>query len=172
MITDEKWKAVKGRPGYEVSSKGRVRNRKTGEIKAQRKTKNGYMITTLKNGTKTTAYIHRLVAEAFVPNPDSLPHVNHKDEDKTNNNASNLEWCTPAYNNAYGSHIDKIRETKTERYGIPVAKLDRATGERVAVYESARLAADDHNVTRQAILWALKAPNHTAAGFRWEVVEK
>lgn len=60
--------------------------------------------------------IHRLVAEAFIPNPHNLPCVNHKDEDKTNNHVENLEWCTHAYNNAYGSRIEKM--VKNRDYNI------------------------------------------------------
>lgn len=171
MTTNEEWKTVEKRPIYEVSNLGRIRNKKTGEIKTQRQTKTGYMITDLKGGKKMTSYVHRLVAEAFIPNPDGLPHINHKDENKTNNSADNLEWCTPAYNNAYGTHHEKIRKTKTELYGLRVAKIDKKTGKILKVYLSAKQAAIDHGVTPQAIHWALIAKNHTAVGFRWEVVE-
>lgn len=62
----------------------------------------GYLVCTLsKNGTTKQYYIHRLVAETFIPNPDNLPCVNHKDENKSNNNVDNLEWCTFKYNSQY-----------------------------------------------------------------------
>ena len=75
---------------------------------------NGYKSVSLTKGGVTKAfYVHRLVAEAFIPNPDNLPMVNHKDEDKTNNFLENLEWCTAQYNNTYGTarkrRADKIR---------------------------------------------------------------
>lgn len=55
-----------------------------------------------KDGKTTTHYVHRIVAEAFIPNPSNLPFINHKDEDKTNNFVENLEWCTEQYNATYG----------------------------------------------------------------------
>ena len=60
----------------------------------------------MKNGKRVHKRIHRLVAEAFIPNPDSLPMVNHKDENKLNNIASNLEWCDNTYNTHYSRHQD------------------------------------------------------------------
>ena len=68
----------------------------------------GYKIVPLtKDGVCTTKFVHRLVAEAFIPNPDDLPFVNHIDEDKTNNFVENLEWCTEQYNSTYGKAREK-----------------------------------------------------------------
>lgn len=77
---------------------------------SQRKNEDGYMtITTGKTGNRRRYRVHRMVAEAFVPNPDNLPEVNHKDNNRTNNCADNLEWCTHQYNVQYaidsGNHI-------------------------------------------------------------------
>lgn len=70
---------------------------------------NGYLIACLwKNGKQRKFGIHRLVAAAFVPNPNNYKEVNHKDEDKTNNNANDLEWCSHKYNMSFGN----VREKK------------------------------------------------------------
>lgn len=65
--------------------------------------KNGYQHITLKRGKELSCKVHRLVARAFIPNPNNLPQVNHKDEDKTNNRVENLEWCTANYNTSYNN---------------------------------------------------------------------
>ena len=76
------------------------------------KTIDGYLgVCLCKDGKRKNFYVHRLVAEAFIPNPDNLPFINHKDENKTNNSVENLEWCTREYNNNYGSRIDRISKT-------------------------------------------------------------
>lgn len=172
MVANEQWKPVNGYTRYEVSSTGNVRNIHTKQMKAQRITKTGYLITDLKeNGKKHTAYIHRLVAEAFVENAFSFPCVNHIDENKQNNHADNLEWCTVTYNNAYGTHNQKIKKTKTERYGKRIAQIDIDAGCVLCVYPSIVAAAKSMQTTHQAIMWALKAANHTASGYRWVVME-
>lgn len=111
---NEMWKPIKGYEGYyEVSNLGRIRSLDhvdkmgrfyKGQIRSNQNSSNGYKQVCLsKDGEKRIARVHRLVAEAFVDNPNSLTEINHIDEDKANNVASNLEWCTRAYNNGYGS---------------------------------------------------------------------
>ena len=60
-----------------------------------------------KNGKSKTYFVHRLIAEAFIPNPFGAPQVNHKDENITNNAKCNLEWCDSKYNNNYGGHTER-----------------------------------------------------------------
>ena len=119
----EEWRSIEGYEGlYEVSSYGRVRsldrydNRnyfRKGKVLSPGKTPNGYLVVVLScNEKQKTITVHRLVAQAFIPNPDNLLEVNHKDEDKTNNSVDNLEWCDHSYNNNYGSRMDKVRKTK------------------------------------------------------------
>lgn len=172
MITNEKWELVKGYTRYEVSNTGKVRNRYTLELKATRKTKTGYMITDLKeNGKKQTRYIHRLVAIAFIENPNNLPCINHKDENKENNCVDNLEWCTVAYNNKYGDKETRQKETMTAKCGKKVAQIDIKSGEVVAIHKSLMEAAKCVGVTHQAILLGIAKPTHTIKGYKWEVVE-
>lgn len=75
----------------------------------------GYAIIKLMKGGKSITYrVHRLVAMAFVPNPDNLPYINHKDENKLNNNPNNLEWCDNSYNNNYGIRNKRIAKAVTK----------------------------------------------------------
>ena len=105
----EEWRPIDGGNGrYEVSNYGKVRSfaRKNhqGKILAAHPQDNGYLAVSLQiHGKQKLITIHRLVAQAFIQNPNNLPQINHKDEDKTNNCAWNLEWCTVAYNLAYGT---------------------------------------------------------------------
>ena len=128
----EEWKSIPGYEGlYEVSSYGRVKSleisyiRKNGimyhkpEIILSPKTNGiGYFIVCLyKNKTHKYCLIHRLVALTFLPNPDNLPCVNHKDEDKSNNRVDNLEWCTEKYNSNYKGVL-KRRSQRMKENGI------------------------------------------------------
>ena len=115
----EIYKDIKDLEGkYQVSNFGQILSlnyRKTGkaELLKPGKTKDGYPIVILyKDGKKKTFTIHRLVAETFLPNPNNLLEVNHKDEDKTNNSVDNLEWCTREYNINYGTHNERMSKTK------------------------------------------------------------
>lgn len=110
----EIWKDIEGYEGlYQVSNKGRVKSlnyKRTGKegILSSSPTSSGYLIVNLcKNKKQKPFYIHRLVAKAFLPNPNNLPQVNHKDENKENNTVYNLEWCTAKYNNNYGTHNER-----------------------------------------------------------------
>ena len=128
----ELWKDVKNYEGlYQVSTLGRVRSLdkyidvkirnvdkvlKRGKILKPVYDKNGYLKVFLcKNGKGTYFRVHRLVAKTFIPNPDNLPCVNHKDEDKTNNYPYNLEWCTDEYNKNYGTAIKRRVEKQSKK---------------------------------------------------------
>lgn len=103
----EMWKQIPT-TNYSVSNEGNVRNDKTGKILKQQ-IRNGYLAVRLYiNGTNSLYNVHKLVAEAFVPNPNNYPYVNHKSEVKTENSADNLEWCTQKYNCNYGDRNNKI----------------------------------------------------------------
>lgn len=126
----EEWKDIKGYEGlYQISSEGRIKSLertwtsgrnnnitrhhiemiiKCGNVKGY------YQVALTKNGKTSQKKVHRLVAEAFIPNPDNLPIVNHKDENPSNNNVENLEWCTYKYNSTYG--------TARERAGAKISK--------------------------------------------------
>ena len=128
-MIEEIWRPIEGYEGlYEVSNTGRVRSVdryvKTcygsyrlykGKVLSLVITSYGYFVVSLHfNGKQNTIKVHRIVAQAFIPNPDNLPEVNHKDEVKTNNNVDNLEWCDSKYNNSYGSKIERQKKTNIQ----------------------------------------------------------
>lgn len=123
MNSEEIWKPVVGYEGlYEVSSLGRVRSLDRydsnnhflkGRILRLCVDTKGYLKVGLSSNGKVKTYmVHRMVVEAFIPNPDNLPEVNHIDEDKKNNRVDNLEMCDRKYNMNYGSRMDKVRDKR------------------------------------------------------------
>ena len=136
MNENEVWKDVVGFEGlYKVSDRGNVRSverrdsigRKVGgRIMKPIPNANGYIRVGLcKNGIRKNKRVHRLVAEAFIPNPEKLPEVNHKDEIKTNNELSNLEWCTKEYNSNHGTRNKRVAQARSKR----VKAVNVETGE-------------------------------------------
>lgn len=116
-MIEEIWRDVKDYEGkYEVSNYGRVRSLNYGKERVLQQCKNscGYLMVPLcKDGKQKLCTVHRLVAEAFIPNPYNLPQVNHINEDKQSNIVTNLEWCNAAYNTNYGTRTE--RSTKANR---------------------------------------------------------
>lgn len=102
MIIIEHWKNVVGYEGtYEVSDNGQVRNVRTGHILSPGTSQGYHYVALYDDGVRKNKQVHRLVAEAFIPNPNEYPIINHKDEVKTNNTIDNLEWCSHLHNNTY-----------------------------------------------------------------------
>lgn len=99
------------------------------------------MVALHKNGVCKGFYVHRLVATQFIPNPDNLPCVNHKDENPANNNVDNLEWCTRAYNNNYGTRNQRMAASLTGKKQSEETKQKRAASIR-AFYARKRAMAD------------------------------
>lgn len=110
----EKWVNIENHPSYFISNFGRVFSKKSNKVMKNRVvSKNGYQQITLDN---SQLLVHRLVAQAFIPNPNNLPCVNHKDENPGNNDVRNLEWCTYKYNSNYGTNPSRHSKKMLDRY--------------------------------------------------------
>ena len=128
------WVTAERCPRIEVNESGEVRYKDTGKMASTSVAATGYIQVGVRYNGKTHTYnVHRLVAEAFIPNPDYFPEVNHKDENRSNCNADNLEWCTPKYNSNYGTCIKKLRQHGCK----PVVAIDKRTGEETTYYSLA-----------------------------------
>ena len=126
------WKDIDGYEGlYQVSNTGEVMNVRTGKILKAKRDKDGYFEVCLCKNGKRYFRVHRLVADAFIPNSLNLPQVNHKDENPSNNNASNLEWCSCEYNINYGTGIRR----RVEKQSKPILQYTKS-GELVREWSS------------------------------------
>lgn len=171
---EELWKDISGYEGlYQISNLGRVKSfrcsskfRKPKEFILKPSLINsGYGVVTLYSGKEKKKFqIHRLVATAFIPNPFDFPCVNHKDEDKLNNRADNLEWCTYQYNNNYGTA--RIRKIDTISPRILQKTLD---GEPIAKYRSAKIAASILGCEVATLCYWCR--NGFGGGYSWEYIE-
>ena len=186
MKTQEIWKDVVGYEGlYQVSNFGRIKSlprtlfvynecgKKIGKRKTQekilkiQKDKYGYSRICLSLNGKKLKQVHRLVAEAFIPNPHNLSEVNHKDENKSNNKVENLEWCTRLYNSRFGTIIDRIKE---KQY-VPVAQYT-PDGVYLKTWKSVGYASKCLNVSRGNISSCCLKNRKTAGGYVWKYVHE
>lgn len=180
----EIWKDVKGYEGlYIVSNFGNVKsldrymNNKhhTKTLKKGKLLKNslikktGYLRVTLSNkGKYISKSVHRLVAEAFIPNPNNYPQINHIDEDKQNNRADNLEWCTALYNNNYGNHSKNISKTRTKnKKGFKKVFQYNKKMEIICIYNSTREVGRKYNVSNNIISRCCRGIKKEYLGYIW-----
>lgn len=184
---EEIWKDIEGYEGlYQVSNLGRVKsmgngnsNRSKEIIMKQTKNMKGYpMIILCKEGVCKGFSVHRLVATAFLPNPDNLPQINHKDEDKTNNmvwvnedgsidyNKSNLEFCTPKYNVNYGTRTEKV----VKALSIPVLQFTKS-GEFIRKWDSIIQVERELGISNSNISMCCKGKRKSAYSYKWQYVD-
>ena len=176
-MKEEIWRPIKGyETYYEVSNYGNVRSldrivvysdgRKRlwkRRIIKPVKDKDGYLLCSLcKNGQNKTVKIHRLVAEEFITNPNNLPVINHKDENKDNNYAGNLEWCDGKYNANYGTRNKRIVETQSK----PVLQIDLETNQIVAEYPSTAEASRQLKISHSGISMCCNGKLKAYKGFK------
>ena len=165
----EEWADIEGYEGlYQVSSLGRVKSlsndkkRKEKILKAFNNRK-GYLKVMLSKNSKRKKYlIHRLVAQAFIDNPDNLPCINHKDENKENNCVDNLEWCTVRYNINYGLHNFKSASNRS----IPIIQLT-LNNEFIRCYRSSMDAEGRTGFCQGGINSCCRGKCKTCYGYKW-----
>lgn len=169
----EIWKDIKGYEGiYQVSNYGRVKSlhNKFGNkelIMKLNKKYNGYYQVRLKNnGESKDVSIHRLVALHFIPNPENKPQVNHINEDKSDNRAENLEWCTSSYNNTYGTRIERVKSKVSK----PVLQYD-LNGNFIKEYLSLVEASKQNNFSAGNICNCCYGRYSQANGYIWKYKE-
>lgn len=162
-MSKEIWKDVKGYEGcYQVSSFGRVR--REGHIIKGCLAANGYLVLNLSmHGKEKTSTIHRIVAKAFIPNPENKVQVNHINGDKTDNRVENLEWVTKSENAIHSLYV--LRNT----HGVVGTKLIECI-ETKEIFPSAVVAHKKYNITPGHIRDAATGRRHTAAGKHWRYV--
>ena len=185
-MNEEIWKDVVGFEGkYMVSNFGRV---KTVEryidmpnggkkyipshiLKQYFDTFGYYRINLMtKTDTRRKCAVHRLVAEAFIPNPNKYPVINHKDENKTNNKITNLEWCTYKYNTNYGTAISR----RSKKQNLAVEMIDINTEKVLKTFDSIKLASEYTGITVSCISAVCKKKHQhvTAGGYSWRYADK
>lgn len=179
----EEWKPISGYEGlYEVSNYGQVRS-----LDRTEKSKNGsyrfrkgcimkltvsvggYLRVSLRNRAKPIKYlVHRLVAQAFIPNPDNFPQVNHKDENPANNCAGNLEWVTPKENSNYGNHRSRISAAVGRARKMPIIQLTKEN-KFIKEWGSGKEAEEATGINRGVISKVCKHKPHylMAGGYKW-----
>ena len=176
MTDIEEWKQINDYDNYEISSLGNVRNSKTGRV-LKLTCKGGYVFTGLsKNSNGKTIPVHRLVALAFIDNPENKPQVNHKDKNRSNNIVSNLEWSTASENNIHKSA--NIIQTTNQQ--VKVWRVDINTDEKIELHDSICLASQwilnnspesCINTIKSSISCASRGIYKSSFGYKWSIYE-
>lgn len=156
---------IKGYEGkYAITSCGKVWSYKTKRFLSTHKNSKGYERVYLykDNGGKCLA-IHKLVAMAYIPNPNNLPQINHKDENKQNNSVNNLEWCTNNYNSNYGTRNKRMAKAKRKK--VLCIELNR-------IFDSEKQAERELKIGVSRISECCSGKNKTAGGYHWSYADK
>ena len=161
----EIWKEIPGSGGkYQISNYGNVYSLINNVQLKGVNNGNGYLRVKL---NERLFYIHRLVAMAFIPNPKCYKEINHKDENKLNNNADNLEWCSHKYNMKFGTR-NKRSIDNTKKSVIQYTM----SGKYVCSYNSIIEAAGKMSISKGNIVSVLKGNRKSAGGYKWKYNNK
>lgn len=183
----EEWRDIKGYEGlYQVSNEGRVKTLgrtvtyRTGKIRyfepkvlSQYYDKDGYcQVSFCINGKNYNKKVHRLVAQAFIPNPNNYPMVNHKDECKTNNFVENLEWCDCKYNLNYGTNPARISErVRNNKYLSKEVVQITLDGNIVRVYPSTREVERELGLNHTCVSACALSKTRKCGGYKWKYLK-
>lgn len=166
------WKDVNGYSGlYKVNENGDIFSIRAGKNLKPNLLRSGYYQYSLrKDGKRKLMLGHRVVAEAFVDNPDGYPIINHKNEIKTDNRADNLEWCTISYNQKYGTLPERRRKSGAWKKGVEVSKkavtqINR--GVIIETFESISEASRKTGINLSNISQCCKGNRKAAGGYSW-----
>lgn len=175
-------KDIEGYEGfYAITENGKVWSYKNDKFLKPISGGGGYFCVDLcKNGELKRYLLHRLVAETFIPNPNNYPCVNHKDEDRLNNNVNNLEWCTYKYNNNYGNRNKKASKTLKGKHPSEKSrkKMSESRSKPVKcvelniIFSSIIIAGKELGINRNSIGRCCQGKYKTAGKFHWEYVDK
>lgn len=175
----EIWKDIEGYEGlYQVSNFGRIitveKNRIdcigrksfiSSKILKPSVDSSGYKQIILTKNKKRKSYkVHRLVGQMFIPNPNNYPIINHKDENKQNNNVENLEWCTILYNNQYGTRGYRCTRHLLKK----IKQIDIKTNKVIKTYNSLKEAEKETNIKYQLISSCCREKSHSTGGYIWK----
>lgn len=170
-----RWRTIPGFSKYESSTDGNIRNAKTGRLRRPSKIKSAYSsLSVIDDHHKTrTRYVHRLVAQSFIPNPEGLQTVNHKDHDPTNNHVDNLEWASTTEQNRHKRKCQDLSLVSSRA----VQQILPYTTIVVAIFPSIAQAADAVGAGhkgRTKICAVARGVKHkvTAYGYTWKYVDK
>lgn len=165
-------------PNYSIDENGNVRNDKRNRLITpyDNKSGRGYLYVCLYNKhIKQGAYgVHRLVAKAFIPNPENKPYVNHKDGNTKNNNVNNLEWVSPLENVIHAAkelNIMTAYSNANKNRSKPIKQIDMKTNEIVAVYKSVNEASRQTGIAVPYICNCANGKQKYAKGYYWQYVE-
>ena len=167
----EIWKDIEGFEGlYQVSNLGKVKSLNFNHTKKEKilklqSGKYGYLLVSLcKEGKGKTYQVHRLVAQAFIPNLENKPQVNHKDEDKTNNKVENLEWVTSKENCNYRTRNERMANSKSK----PIYGINIKTNEKIEFLST--MEAERNGFDASNIVHCLKGKRKSHKGYKWYYV--
>ena len=163
MSEVETFVKIEGFEKYEVSNLGKVRNIKSGIMLKPWITKDGYLRHCLyKHNKRKNLLLHRIIATAFIDNPGKKPQVNHIDENKLNNDLSNLEWCTVKENNIHGTRTKRVAEKLSQK----VIQLD-LNDNILNVFKSMRQAERETGIDATSISGCCNGKRKSAGGYKW-----